>query len=202
MIFKPLGLILLSGGDIGFSLAHCFIAFSFRTCDEDEVVDVGQVMDSPPGECIGQGLGDPEPLVHTRPAAKAHAGVYVVFACPLDPLQLPVFGAHWLGFIRCFDVGFCHPTLTRPGVAFFDAVVDILEACHLEVVSLRDAVVDRIAQGHVPHRDWPVLCGLGLDAPRRHSESFERRFVPRPDDVAVGELLVEFALGGIRVPLG
>jgi hypothetical protein len=86
------------------------------------------------------------------------------------------------------------------GVALFDAVVDILQACHLEVISFRDAVVDCIAQGHVPHRDWPVLCGLGLDASWRHSEAFERRLAPRPDDVAVGELLVEFALGGLRVP--
>ena len=101
-----------------FKLAHCFFALSFCRCDEDEVVDVGQVMDSPPGECIGQGLGDLEPLVHTRPASEAHAGVYVIFALPLDPLQLPVFWAHWLGSICCFDVGFRHPALTRLGVAF------------------------------------------------------------------------------------
>ena len=55
---------------------------------------------------------DADQAVPVTAAAEAQAGVYVVFALPLDLLQLPVFWAHWLGSICCFDVGVRHPALT------------------------------------------------------------------------------------------
>ena len=66
---------------------------------------------------------------------------------------------------------------------------------------LRDATVDRSANGQIAHRDGSVLGCFRLDASRGDPETLQGGSGPRPDDVAVGNLLVEFALRGLWVPL-
>ena len=99
----------------------CLPGVCFGAFDEDEVVDVGDVPDSPAAGSVRESAGEPEPLVDAGAVAEAHHGVDEVLAVPFDALEVPVHELDGHCAVSRFDVGFGHPDLAGTLVALFNA---------------------------------------------------------------------------------